>query len=139
MWSHANLGPRDVWGASTGTCKSAFAKFSIGVQAQAHPVFVPDRRAGCVHSFFWYWIYGRKASDSMCSPILCARTCSTLYQVHTESKNISHTSTEKHFFCLVRVFQMLLYKLSGLLPSIFRGPLRCTLGPMLSFLAAKGS
>ena len=70
MWSHANLGPRDVWGASTGTCKSAFAKFSIGVQAQAHPVFVPDRRAGCVHSFFWYCIYGRTESYSMCSHIL---------------------------------------------------------------------
>ena len=75
MWSHANLGPRDVWGASTGTCKSAFAKFSIGVQAQAHPVFVPDRRAGCVHSFFWYWICGRTESDSMYSPNLCTKTC----------------------------------------------------------------
>ena len=70
MWSHANLGPRDVWGARTGTCKSAFAEFSIGVQAQRHPVFVPDRRAGCVHSFFWYWKYGRTESLSKYSPFL---------------------------------------------------------------------
>ena len=68
MWSHGNLGPRDVWSARTGTCKSAFAEFSIPVQAQRRPVFVPDRRAGYVHSFFWNWIYGRTESYSMCSP-----------------------------------------------------------------------
>ena len=77
MCSHANLGPRDVWGARLGTCRSAFAEFSIGVQAQRHPIFVPERRAGRVHSFFWYWIYGRTESYSMCSLIPCAKTCST--------------------------------------------------------------
>ena len=46
--------------------------------------------------------------------------------VHTESKDISHT--EKHFFCLVRVFQMLLYELPSLLPSIFMGPPKLTFG-----------
>ena len=34
-----------------------------------------DRRAWCAHSFFWYRIYGRTESHSMCSRIICAMTC----------------------------------------------------------------
>ena len=59
-----------------------------------------------------------------------------MYYFGSTGINISHD--EKDFFCFVREFEMLLYELSGLLPSIFMGPPEVMFGTDALFFTAKG-